>query len=410
MASAAGMVGAAGRPRASTPTGKRAVAAPIDGRNAERITHVVQLPSSHRQQRSASPAKSKSIAGKATPTGDAAGATPGRRPGKISARTDAPPSTGGKKKPAPELTGAAGVSSVPVQHRPHHHPLSNASTADEVVFHADLGGSSRVADPRNFEKAAGAASTAAVASGVQSLNFEDIPHARFASPGLGHVAGAARPAQAGELIFGGAPQASGVADGHAAGRKHQPHTFGASTDVLASKWAHDQQATRGKVDQRLYAADSGAHGMRTAAAADAAARSKLGAVYHDDATRLGAAGRRPPGCASQLGAMHGEGVSYQGAGREAVATQPGHAGQPKWLVGEEDATGRKLAGSILASAGSDDGDEWAGKGGGPERSSAGRPGQQKWHVGGDYVGVRPVADISDLVIESEQLLPSAGGY
>ena len=52
--------------------------------------------------------------------------------------------------------------------------------------------------------------------------------------------------------------------------------------------------------------------------------------------------------------------------------------------------------------------QWAGKGGTAARSSAGRPGQHKWLVGGDYVGVRPVADISDLVLESESQYPSAG--
>ena len=68
----------------------------------------------------------------------------------------------------------------------------------------------------------------------------------------------------------------------------------------------------------------------------------------------------------------------------------------------------RSAEAILASDDPNDPSEWAGKGGVPERSSSGRPGQRKWVVGGDYVGVRPVADISDLVYEIEAAYPSAG--
>ena len=52
--------------------------------------------------------------------------------------------------------------------------------------------------------------------------------------------------------------------------------------------------------------------------------------------------------------------------------------------------------------------EWAGQGGVPARTSAGRPGMPKWLIGGDFVGRRPVADISDLVYESEAKYASAG--
>ena len=404
--STASLAGSAGKPRAQSPAGKRQIVAPVDGRSAERATHVVGTPPSSHRQRAGSPAK-KSVAGKATPSNETAVATGGKRPGKVSSARDASPS-GGKKKGATALVGAAGMSSIHEPHHPQHHPLSNASSADEVVFHADLDGSSHVADPRDFDNAAGAASTAAATTGLQHLSFDDIPHARFAVPGIGHVAGAARPTQAGALIFGdGAADAGGAVVGR--GTPHESQggyaAFGASTDAADAKLARDLQATRGRVDERLYSEDNGAAGARTAAAAAAAARSGLGAPRADLAGAAG--GQSAIEATHPKGYQHGVGVAYVGAGREAVATQPGHAGQARWQVGTDE-TGLKPAESISTYDGGDAESEWAGMGGGPQRTSGGRPGQRKWHVGGDFVGVRPVADISDFVFESEQKFPSAG--
>jgi hypothetical protein len=139
-----------------------------------------------------------------------------------------------------------------------------------------------------------------------------------------------------------------------------------------------------------------------------------------EASLLGTAGGRAtdvgahPSC---KGSLHGRGLSYEGAGATSAQSTHGQPGQAKWEMGSAaERTGVRAAADIL-SAGDASGDtsEWAGKGGGPERASGGRPGQRKWHIGnaaisgGDFVGVRPVSDISDLVFESEGWRMSAGG-
>ena len=57
-----------------------------------------------------------------------------------------------------------------------------------------------------------------------------------------------------------------------------------------------------------------------------------------------------------------------------------------------------------------DNDAWAGAQ--SDHFATGKPGQRKYGPGlkEDFVGVRPVSDISDMLLEGEELLPSAGGY
>ena len=66
------------------------------------------------------------------------------------------------------------------------------STADSIIFNRDTDGMDAFEDPRDFEGAAGNRSETAAMSGlfsekVDKVSFEDIPHAKFAPPGLRKV-------------------------------------------------------------------------------------------------------------------------------------------------------------------------------------------------------------------------------
>ena len=102
-----------------------------------------------------------------------------------------------------DFTGAAGNLSSTADHMGIFAEGQNAyetankafamrSTADSIIFNRDTDGMDAFEDPRDFEGAAGNRSESAAMSGlfsekVDKVSFEDIPHAKFAPPGLRKV-------------------------------------------------------------------------------------------------------------------------------------------------------------------------------------------------------------------------------
>lgn len=102
-----------------------------------------------------------------------------------------------------DFTGAAGNLSSTADHAGIFAEGQNAyetankafamrSTADSIIFNRDTDGMDAFEDPRDFEGAAGNRSETAAMSGlfsekVDKVSFEDIPHAKFAPPGLRKV-------------------------------------------------------------------------------------------------------------------------------------------------------------------------------------------------------------------------------
>jgi len=102
-----------------------------------------------------------------------------------------------------DFTGAAGNLSSTADHMGIFAEGQNAyetankafamrSTADSIIFNRDTDGMDAFEDPRDFEGAAGNRSEASAMSGIFSekvdkVSFEDIPHAKFAPPGLRKV-------------------------------------------------------------------------------------------------------------------------------------------------------------------------------------------------------------------------------
>lgn len=396
----------AGKPqvRGASPGGKRAVTPPISGLAAEKTTHLGPTPpSSHRRANSP-----KRTAGKVTPSNEAI-ATSGKRPtsGKTHLALASP--IGGKKKDGFDAAdGAAGVPSVSIAHPHHHHPLSNAASVDQIVFHADLDHSSHIHDPRDFHGAAGNASAQSAAappgelSAHERLGFADIPHAKFAVPGRDPVPNAQRPAQAGNLIYGREPKPQGPLQGVPQGR---PHVFGASTDMADAKYHRQMNPTKGRPHEATRLDGAGVPSSQIAPP------SGVGKAAADLACGAGMRTSEAAAHASGKGYQHGSGASYAGAGANSLQSAVGQPGQPQWEVGQE--VGVRSAANILSGHyDSDDASEWAGN---PSMTfSAGCPGQAKWfvgngHSGGDFVGVRPISDISNVVVQSDAEQLSAGG-
>jgi len=102
-----------------------------------------------------------------------------------------------------DFTGAAGNLSSTADHMGIFAEGQNAyetankafamrSTADSIIFNRDTDGMDAFEDPRDFEGAAGNRSESGAMSGLFSekadkVSFEDIPHAKFAPPGLRKV-------------------------------------------------------------------------------------------------------------------------------------------------------------------------------------------------------------------------------
>ena len=287
--------------------------------------------------------------------------------------------------------------------------IGNRSSVDSVVFGRDIDRSDARADPRHathFHGAAGSASGspaahAALAASqghlverVERLYVEDIPHSRFSAVGLRRGVDAA--AQRG---------AAGAATLHTDAQYfRQVEGVGARGGAAAAI-----DANAAGMDTRLTSASA-------AAARDICARSTASATVDDHAPlqrSYGAAtaGQRTVALAAKgavasgdvdlrpdLAAAGGAGVAYGGAG--ARSGPPAHPSslRPAHAILE---AGEASAPYEVAA-------EWAGLGGGAARASPGRPGQRKWVVGGDYVGVRPVGEISDLIYDTEACQPSAG--
>jgi len=346
-------------------------------------------------------------------------------------------------------------------HAPHPAAAYGArSSADSLIFNRDIDHSAGVADPHAaaWHGAAGARSEASALApymtlpqhGADRVGFEDIPHSKFAnSPGVKRVdGGAAARTQAQQHMYShhqGQQQQQQQQPmswpGATAGQQQQMQmqmqmqamqlhggrgAAGATTDWTDARHQRDLAPNRAKINpadaQRLYA---GGAGVRTEAGSDTTAWNQL----HDVSVRTAArptdqqmqAGADPRDFSRSAGARSAT-VGQKVMGSHDITRAP-HLGS-----GAVDMHGRVgLSSSHMAAQpqgvrsaqaileGDDatapyESDEYAGV-----KSSwmgAGEPGQRKWTIGtgevGDYVGVRPVSDISDMVWKGEDQFPSAG--
>ena len=249
------------------------------------------------------------------------------------------------------------------------------------------------------------------APSADRVSYEDIPHSQFSQPGIGRVSGAQRADQAADLIFG-----RSAAAGEPASRKPipVPGAFGITTDNHAERMTRDQRGARGRPNEAVLEQHMNSAAGTTSAQADVMFAMKIDASARptDKLTEElaykrgpqdfgGSAGGRTEMIAKQvmgpalndvtkpgirLGAQHGHGVEYAGhVGRASSGYAPGKPGQKKWTVDDEQ-LGVRTLNDIQAADDPYDKSEWAGQGGVPARTSAGRPGMPKWLIGGDFVG------------------------
>jgi hypothetical protein len=392
--------------------------------------------------------------------------------------------TGSAKKAVAATTGGNAAGATSVQLAQHAGvPLAHVHVSDTVharkgsgggppdgtqasalIYSADTapGGIPTVADARMAREAASEARAAMLSGAAGStseqaalappgvlpsshdrVGFEDIPHSRFAAPGLRRVEGGGREAQAAAVIYGcptapasgpssppkyplppprtGGGGSSSRADIYARAEEIQAAAAahrggggggaaaGATTDFTDAKYlrdlepssGHSSQASSGEAASVIYGrAPPGGHDS------EAPSSSKRMFGPADDPRDTTAAGHRSEqiqaaraiGALSideepRLGALGGPAGGYSGAGRCSEAMGGGGV-RPVAAIMEADVS------APYESA------EWAGAR--SDASAHGMPGQRKWEAGGDLVGLRSISDISDQVYESEARFPSAG--
>ena len=193
---------------------------------------------------------------------------------------------------------------------------------------------------------------------------------------------------------------------------------GATTDHTDARWERDLNGSRGKVSGPYCGAGVGTeaaslpkafhelhdvsvrpHGTRLSARAAAAAR-----LWHRRA-------RHRPRPKANGGARHRQCAAPGTTGPE----EGGRAGasraslQPRRAVAFEDERGVRAANTILTADDATspyEAEAYAGVG--SRFMGPGEPGQRKWHIGSDFVMVRPIEDISDKFMADHYRNPYAG--
>jgi len=337
------------------------------------------------------------------------------------------------------------------------------SSADSLIFNRDLDFSDGAADPRDFVGAAGARSeqmAVPMGEGVDfdgtrhqpKIGYADIPHAAFSAPGkrLGVAPSAALSGAAGATTaHSDAAFARQQVGGGKVKLRSARGADAATADRLVFGRALDGSADSGSPGRndayyeptgvgagRLYA---GACGTRSGAGpstqvVDVSTRptTKLtdeqvyglghvvigtGSGASIGASQPAADPRRFDGSAGARTQQMGERrattfditkmpggshiAEYAGAGRGSAESHPHASTGPVRPIA---AIQSYVSSSVYEN------DLWAGAQ--SDHFATGKPGQRKYAPGlkEDFVGVRPVADISDLLLEQEAVLPSAGGY
>ena len=293
------------------------------------------------------------------------------------------------------------------------------SSADSVIFGRDVDHSAGRANPHEA-MLHGAAGVRSEASGVRPpmslqehgadrVGFEDIPRAKFSAPGLG-------PAPHSTAYRGAAGATSNFTDQRFQ-RDLQPNRAklrpgdGAQAEHLV--FGHEMappDATKQSAATQLY---SGA-GARSETASTAQAWNQL----HDVSVRTASKPTDQQMLLRDFGASagaHATQLGQKACGAYDVTQMPhlgSGAGDLRGRVGvpsgfqEQHPQGVKPAVAILEGEDPYDTSEYAGVG--SSYMAWGEPGQQKFAIGQDFVMVRPVGDISDMVMDSEAHLPSAG--
>ena len=303
----AGAAGRASQRRAPSPTRTRALAAPVDGRTASKITGIVSSssPRSAAGHESAGPTRGTS-AGKPTAGREGFDAATGTahvrgKKGLASPKAAAgsPASSSRKQASKKQYMACASTQSTGVEgalgacgggfaaspadprdfskaagtptsaaehagifaagHVPHHSAAYGASsTADSLIFNRDIDVSDGLADPREsaFAAAAGARSEAlamappmTIPQHADRLGAADIPRAQFSAPGLKRVdGGAASRTEAHHHMFPGeltGPPQRGPQ--HAPTAAIRGGAAGASTDQSDARWQRDLNGSRAKL-------------------------------------------------------------------------------------------------------------------------------------------------------------------